>query len=214
MTTSRRGFTLIELMVVVTLISVLSAIAVPNFLRARMTANETNAIAALRTIAEGQAIFKRTDWDQDGAFEYAMYMTNLYSHRGQQIELISKSIAEAHRYGFPFSSTRDPNPHTGYVFYDNWGYFREGGGLDYCYVRRTVNGRTRYDYHRFGARAWPASYNMTGRNSFMINDSGVVYQNDVDVGSEMQEPDYGFSSFKYYWWKPSQMKAWGWFVSN
>lgn len=213
MITSRRGFTLIELMIVVALISVLSAIAVPNFLRARMTANETNAVASLRSIAEAQSIFKRTDWDKDGVFEYACYLSQLYStYQNEQIELINRNIAAAHRYGFP--RYRDPTPYSGYVFFDNWGYFREDGGLDRCYVYREINGMFRSDWHRFGARAWPSSYNMTGRNSFMINDSGVVYQNDVDIGSDMVTPDYGFSGFYYWWWKPSQMKAWGWLVMN
>jgi len=47
----RHGFTLVEIMIVVAIISLLAAIAIPNLLRARHNANEAAAIAALRTIS-------------------------------------------------------------------------------------------------------------------------------------------------------------------
>jgi type IV pilus assembly protein PilA len=45
------GFSLIELLIVVAIILIIAAIAVPNLLRARMVANESAAVASLRTIA-------------------------------------------------------------------------------------------------------------------------------------------------------------------
>jgi len=47
----RHGFTLVEIMIVVAIISLLAAIAIPNLLRARHNANEAAGIAALRTIS-------------------------------------------------------------------------------------------------------------------------------------------------------------------
>ncbi|MGC2209796.1 MAG: prepilin-type N-terminal cleavage/methylation domain-containing protein [Candidatus Korobacteraceae bacterium] len=56
----QQGFSLVELLLVVAVILILSAIAVPNIMRARIAANETSAIASLRNIATAQAAYAET----------------------------------------------------------------------------------------------------------------------------------------------------------
>jgi prepilin-type N-terminal cleavage/methylation domain-containing protein len=57
---SSRGFSLIELLIVVALILVIVAIAVPNYLRARMSANEAAAASYVRTITTASVVYNST----------------------------------------------------------------------------------------------------------------------------------------------------------
>lgn len=54
------GFSLIELMIVVAVILIIAGIAIPNFIRSKMRANEAGAVANMRTITTANVVYDTT----------------------------------------------------------------------------------------------------------------------------------------------------------
>jgi len=69
MTTRAKGFSLIELLIVVAIILIIAAIAIPNLLRSRIAANQSSAVGSLRTLNTAEITYSST---YGQGFSYSM----------------------------------------------------------------------------------------------------------------------------------------------
>ena len=94
----RQGFTLIELSLVVVILTIIIAIAVPNIISARKNANEASAIGHLKTISNAQTMFRESDKEGDLVADFA----NLLELSNTAI--IDASLGAGRRTGYLFET--------------------------------------------------------------------------------------------------------------
>ena len=70
--TRNDGFTLIEAMIVIAIIAIIAAIAIPNLLRSRMQSNESSAIGNLRTVLSAQVAYSAASFHSEANEIYSL----------------------------------------------------------------------------------------------------------------------------------------------
>jgi type IV pilus assembly protein PilA len=90
-----KGFSLIELLIVVAIILIIAAIAIPNLVKARLAANEGSATASMRTLGSAQMLYRSSE----GAFS-----TDIAGLGGTAAGFIDNVLASGTKSGYLFAT--------------------------------------------------------------------------------------------------------------
>lgn len=103
---NQKGFSLIELLVVVAIILIIAAIAIPNLLQARAAANEASAVGSLRAINTAQVTYISSYPTVGFASTLAALGGNICATFDQTAAcLIDSALASGNKSGYSFSAT-------------------------------------------------------------------------------------------------------------
>jgi type IV pilus assembly protein PilA len=157
------GFSLIELLIVVAIILIIAAIAIPNLLRARMAANESSAVSSIRTINTAEVTYNST-------YPTTGFAANLVSLGGPIGAACVPAVANACLIDAVLANNGNPtgSGKSGYLFTTGAGTVAGGVNVGYAVV------------------AVPITINQTGIRAFCAEEDAVVRVDPAGVCSNTE----------------------------
>jgi type IV pilus assembly protein PilA len=144
----QKGFSLIELLIVVAIILIIAAIAIPNLLRSRMAANEASAVGSMRSINTAEVTYNSTFPDTG----YAATLLALGGAQGACGAGVQGTTAAACLIDYVLASGAK-------------------SGYNFTAVGTAVNSPT---LNTFASTAKPQGVGSTGQRGFGSDQSGVI----------------------------------------
>ncbi len=169
----QKGFSLIELLIVVAIILIIAAIAIPNLLRAKMAANEASAVSTLRTMTTAQITYSST-WGNG----FAPTLTVLGP-------TIAPAPATCNLAGLVDNVLAGQAPGTATTFTKSGYNFIYAGGIALGAAAPTCGAA---GFGTFTLQANPVAYQGTGSRCFFVDETGTVRAKAAANGCVVTDP--------------------------
>jgi len=156
MNKKQKGFSLIELLIVVAIILIIAAIAIPNLLRSRMAANEASAVGSVRTITTAAITYNST---------YGNGFATTLVELGGAASVTQATCDHAQLLDSVLGGAQ-PSQKSGYSFNLLAGAVASPNTPSTCAVAGKSDG--------YGINAQPVTAGTTGQRSFCSDAGGVI----------------------------------------